>query len=414
MSTGPDSTDLFAERKGAFGGFIGPRNLVTQVRVAAPYLFDGTHPRHAELPPDRLPADVRLYQATFHPLGFWTTLLEGDRLEASDRPDAAARTDYFALCLAAHYASVATFVPTDVDAKIRHALWFDAPGDAELAHMRALAEQLSHWDLRGFSARNIDLDANTTVSGHDGERLSVWCGALLGHLAAGDTANAAAFEAAIDDELARQARAFDLVRQRPGDEKRLLLLAATLTHNAGDVDQGFSAKAARKLGERERGRFCELAREGPRRYDGAFARAAELYRQLLAKEGHRHYPLREVKELRVHPDLLLPLGPYFDDWGATIARSRHLDDVGRSRVVSALIDGLTRVPGQDGYYRALAGFDRSFNGGLESRDLAPHLTAATRRALKDSELRRRIAVRQVSFESSLAKHARRILAELRP
>lgn len=405
----PSST--LPERRGAFGGFIGPQNLVAQVRVAAPYLFDGTHPREAERPREPLPAAARLHEAAFHPLGFWAVLFEVDRLPAAERPDACARTDYFALCLGAHYASVATFVPTDVDAKIRHALWFEEPGAEELARMNALAEHLGDWDVAGFSARNVSVDGHGVVAGHDGERLSVFCGALLGNLAAGDSATAARFEARIDAELARQAAAFDAVARRPGDEQRLLLLAATLAHNAGDVDQGFAAKGARRVGARERERFTDLARSGRRRYGGAYARAAELYRRLLAREGHRHYPLREVKELRVHPDLLLPLGPFFDDWGERVARSPHLDLRGRAAVVAALVDGLSRVPGQEGYVRALAGFDRAFEGGLESRALAAHLGAATRRALKDSDLRRRLAVKRVSFESSLCKAARRILAE---
>ena len=82
-------------------------------------------------------------------------------------------------------------------------------------------------------------------------------------------------------------------------------------------------------------------------------------------------------------------------------------------VVGALLEGCRKVKGQEGYFRALAGFDAAHRGGLESRDLAAQLSNAAKRALKDSELRRKIAVPRVSFESSCAKRVRAILAAFR-
>lgn len=107
------------EGRGAFGGFIGPRTLVGQVQSAAPFLFDGSHPQR---PPLAATSGARLHEHGRHPLGWWSILLHASLLPAQAQPTAEARTDYFALCLAAHFASVATYVPTDVDSKIRHAL----------------------------------------------------------------------------------------------------------------------------------------------------------------------------------------------------------------------------------------------------------------------------------------------------
>ena len=194
----------------AFGGFIGPRTLVGFVRTAAPYLFDGSHPRVGELP--EVPDDgARLHTLAFHPLGWWSILLHAERLAAAERPGSADVTDYFALCLAAHWGSVASYVPTDVDAKIRDALWLDQTDPGELATMRALAAQLARWDVRGFSARLVDVDAASGEtghglhSGHDGERLAVLCGALGAHRARGEEATAVELEAEIEAELARDA-----------------------------------------------------------------------------------------------------------------------------------------------------------------------------------------------------------------
>ncbi|MBM3985181.1 MAG: hypothetical protein FJ296_05765, partial [Planctomycetes bacterium] len=176
---------LGAEPAHAFGGFIGPRTLLALVRSAVPYLFDGSHPRAAECPAPPPDDDGRLASLAFHPLGWWRVLLHADgRLCADAAPGPSEVADYFALCLAAHWATAASYVPTDVDAKIRGALWEDQQGEAGRATMLALVGQLRHWDLRGFSARAVDVDALAgtqglgSVSGHDGERLAVLCGAL--------------------------------------------------------------------------------------------------------------------------------------------------------------------------------------------------------------------------------------------
>lgn len=395
------------EGRKAFGGFIGPRNLVEQVRNAAPFLLDGSHPLSGSVPETRA---LRLADHGFHPLGWWSILRHAGLLEAADEPSAEARTDYFALCLAAHFASVASYVPTDVDAKIRHALWFEDQPDEEMGRKCALALALKDWDVHGVSARILDVEGLGPVSGHDGERLSVLCGAMLGLLHRGDRAGAARFEAEIDAELDREARAFAAVERETGRELDLLRLAWILTHNAGDVMQGLSPGGARKVGEREKRRFADLARERFERYGGSFARAAELYRRILAPEGHRNYPLRATKLLRGHPDLLLPLGPCLDDWGARLATWPVWASAQRAEVVSAILEGCRKVPGQESYFRALAGFDAAYPGGLGSRELDAHLASAARRSLADPEVLKKAGLPRASFERSLAKRARAVLA----
>jgi hypothetical protein len=170
------------------------------------------------------------------------------------------------------------------------------------------------------------------------------------------------------------------------------------TNNAGDVMQG--------LGGAAHERFADLARTGPGRYGGAFARAALLYRELLAAEGHRNYPLRQARALRRDASLLLPIAPFLDDWGARVARHPELGAADRADVVAALVLGCQKVPGQSGYQRALAGFARAHPRGLDSPELAPHWPVSVRRALRAAELARRVAVPRESFEKSLAKRAR--------
>jgi hypothetical protein len=398
------------EKRGAFGGFIGPRTLVAQVRNAAPWLFDGSHPDSAAVPAT---SGERLIEHGFHPLGWWSILRESNRLEAQDEPTPRAKTDYFALCLAVHCASVASYVPTDVDAKIRHALWFEPLPEEELERMRELALYHGAWEVRRISARVTEVEGCGPVSGHDGERLAVLCGGMMGLLAAGREHDAARFEEAVEAELAREARAFERLSGERGREVEFLNLCSILTHNVGDIMQALERKGTKGIGERQKLRFGELARERFERYDGAFGKAALIYRELLASEGHRHYPLRGEKLLRASHELLLPLGPFLDEWGAQLARWPRWSTKERAAVVGALLDGCRKVPGQEAYYRALAGFDRTFPGGLESRELDACFASAARRELKDAGLRKKLALRRESFESSYGKRARALLESWR-
>lgn len=420
MTTGGEPAPEPAEGRGAFGGFIGPRTLIQNVRVAAPYLFDGSHRRAGELVSTA--DDARAPCERAHgALAWWQLLLDPRGIEALAEPNDAARSDYFALCLAAHHATVATYVPTDVDAKIRHALWFEQEDEGQHARMRALALAHGAWELEGFSARLVrvpDAAGGGFVSGHDGERLSVWCGAMASAYHFGWLEAARTLEEHVEAELAREARAFDALARVKGGELALLLAAAALTHNAGDVNQALAitdapARALRgprgagEEGARVRVRFGELATRDPKRFGGAFARAAALYRALLASEGHRHYPLRAARCLRAHPELLLPPGPFLDDWGERLARWKPWGEAERAEVVGALLDGCRRVEGQVGYYRALAALERELPGGLAR--LAPLLQSSQKKALKEAGLRQKLAVGRASFESSYAKQARRIL-----
>ena len=391
------------EARGAFGGFIGPRNLLSLVEGTAPWLFTDTEA------PERAPAETRLIDLVDQPLGWWSILRSADRVTAADEPDEEQWTDYFALCVAAHFATVMTYVPTDVDTKIRDRLWFVERSSQELTGLKNLALATEGWDMSMVSRRRTMIEGHGIVSGHDGERLSVLCGGILALSRAGDTAGAEQLADAVDRELNREARAFAAISRRAGGECDLLKLAAAMTHNAGDVDQGLSARTGQQWASAPGRRFGRLAHERFERYGGAFGKAAALYKALMASEGHRHYPLREVRALRSHPDLLLPSSPFLDAWGARCATWRGFETRERAEVVAALVSGMRKVPGQRGYQRALAGFEEAHPGGLSAKDLTRALPASVRRAVKGSELRREVAVRRVSFESSLAKKARGIL-----
>ncbi|MEY2747817.1 MAG: hypothetical protein RL112_2859 [Planctomycetota bacterium] len=396
------------EARGAFGGFIGPKNLLELVRTSAPWLFDGAHPAHG---PDLVPVAGRLVDASGEARGWWRILLsESAHPGATREPAPGEVADYFALCCAAHFASAATFVPTDVDAKIRHALWLDQADGAELERMLDFALRLGEWDVSPVSARLVRHADHAPVSGHDGERLSVLGGALIGACARGMQARAKELHAALEAELDREARAFLAAIRAKDAELVALRLAGALTHNAGDVGQSLGTKHAAVVPEEWRVGLLDLARERHERHGGAFALAAELYRRILAPEGHRNYPLRETKCLRKHPSLLYPVPPLVDDWGASIATTPVLATAERAAVVAALVDGLRRVPGQSAYQRALAGFSSATPGGLWSRELQQHFGTRTKKDLEAHELRKAVETPRAGFEASLRKRVRAVLS----
>lgn len=393
-----------------FGDGIGPANLLGLVRHTAPWLWQR---RFDPLAPETPPPGTRLADLAGGAAGWLAVVRAGERLQATPRPSPDERVDYFALCVACHHATVATFCPTDVDTRIRGHRWRD-PDPTVLARQAALTMAMHGWDPRPVSARVV-VRPGGPVSGHDGEWLGVASGGLGGFLAVADAVAADAMGAAIEAELGREAREFracaEAVRRGKGDELELLALAVVLTHNVGDVDQGVShwpdAIAGSPEAMRWKARLHRLAHENATPFAGAFQIAAALYKRIMAAEGHRHYPLRQVKALRAAPDLLLPIGPCLDAWGELVAGHRDLDLDEKAEILAALAAGCRKIPGQVGYHRAIAGM--AAGTGLDQ--LAKRLNAGARQALKDPEIKRHLQLRRVSFESSLRKQAQATLAQ---
>jgi hypothetical protein len=169
----------------------------------------------------------------------------------------------------------------------------------------------------------------------------------------------------------------------------------TLAHNRGDLTQGMgfwkrtalTAPVMEHLSER-----------------GRFPLAVRVYQVTgLSAEGHRHYPLRAVKVLRRSPATLLPLCPFLDEWGGVVAQLEESHEV-----LEALVRGCHKVPGQQGYYRAIAGMRHASSGAFDRA--AARMPNAAQRLLRGAELRKLIDVPRVSFESMMRKRAHTALA----
>ncbi|MCX6609535.1 MAG: hypothetical protein NTW74_01655, partial [Acidobacteria bacterium] len=124
--------------------------------------------------------------------------------------------------------------------------------------------------------------------------------------------------------------------------------------------------------------------------------------RVMSAEGHRHYPLRSIRGLRQSPDLLLPLGPFFDEWGAIVATHPIVNDETRAETLGAIITGSRKIAGQKGYFRAIRGMQEVL-GQSRVQALLKKLPNSVRKDYEDAELRKAVAISRESFESSMKK-----------
>ena len=256
------------------------------------------------------------------PMG-WKSILTSPKalLRSTDLPTEEERIDYFALCLASHFSTVATYVPTDVDSKIRGHCWNDPSHTVLLKQLEVLFHAME-WDVKGASKKALLLPNNELVSGHDGEFLGILCGAWGAFLRIKDFSTADRIQERIELELNKEAKLFTALRKSkssPEIDTAMLKLASIMTHNVGDVDQGLSYwEAAEKTHPDKYSLYSRLAHERNDRFGGEFLRAKHIYKELVSAEGHRNYPLREARCLRRSPEFMLPLGPWYERWGRLI------------------------------------------------------------------------------------------------
>ncbi len=364
----------------AWHDWIAPRTIIDLARNTAPFLFDF-----------RSPVEAPFIQLLTKP------------------EDPANLVEYFHLCVAAHHSTVATFVPTDVDTKIRGLIWRRTRDPQELRAMADFVLRWTEWDLRAVSRRYLGEGhlLGNTISGHNGEWLSVAAGAHGRFLQLDDAAYAGKMADAIDAELAREAAGFLASFRTPGQEIETMKLAASLSHNLGDLDQGISFWEGRAaLFAPSKARFARLAHENVKPYGGAFQIAARLYREALASEGHRHYPLRPIKCLRQSVDLLLPQGPFFDEWGGLIGTYPQLTTDDRAEILDALVKGCKKVPNQNGYFRAIAGFAEAAPRAFA--DATERMPGSSKKELRG--FYKLTSVGRQSFESSMKKRVQALRA----
>ena len=347
---------------------ITPTLLLEQVRNTAPWALTAE---------PRLPAAEILLEAP----------AVEERWRAGEDADG-----YLSCLLAAHFTTVTTFVPTDVDARIRQHAWSSLVGK-KLASALDRVDTVAGWDVRPVTARFVEVEGEV-LSGHQGEWFSVLAGALGRALSLSDAAAIERTRSWIEAELSREARLIQQARKE-GDDRQLLSVVTTVAHNVGDLSRVIETWSPQLAASEIGLRYQRLGHEDGARFDGAFVFAGELNKRLMAKENHRFLPLRTPRALRREKAFLLPIGPYFYDWGRTLGSTPLLDDPERAEIALALARVHERREDEEGCLRALAGIHSTCPGGLDK--LARHLPPDGRAALQRGGVRQALRLPEAEF-----------------
>jgi hypothetical protein len=250
------------------------------------------------------------------------------------------------------------------------------------------------------------------VSGHDGEWFSVRAGALGRALSLGLHGEAATLGAQIEAELEREERLFAAAVARAAPARTTLALATAIAHNLGDLSRVVDAWPKALAHRDYRARYSRLGHADSERRRPAFVLAGEINKEIMALENHRFLALRKPRALRRSRALLLPVGPWFDDWGELIGRSALLEDGDRAEIVTALIELHLSSPRQQGCLRALAGIHRATRGGLGS--FVSELPARVRKEALRGQIRDALDVSPEHFEARMEKRLRVSAARVWP
>ncbi len=295
---------------------IAPELLVSQVRNTAPYVFDDV-----EATPGLFASEpVRIVR------------------EHADDPalghDRLSHAAYFRLCLACHYVTCATPVPTDVDIQIRKKLWPSSLPAVVAIEMARTVLASRRWDFVPLTSRAShgaagSPEAAGVLHGHMGEWFTVAVGAYaaLGHYRAEEAKRVRAeLLEALAEETEHHSAIFGSA-WRANDGLGALLACVSIAHNFGDLDR-VVVMWDLPIADPLRLRFHGLSTrafdpEGALRHKGRLWAAGELYKSpiegsSMAAENHRHFALRKPRVLRTQPALRVPVAPFFDTRGRTV------------------------------------------------------------------------------------------------
>lgn len=311
-------------------------------------------------------------------------------------------TEYFKICMAAHWSTAGTFVPTNVDNQIREGLWRHGEIGAHIQMMSQITIDSWKWDYSEVTNRKAYNQNNSLVmSTHEGTWLSVAIGAYCACLLHKQPKYAKDLEDVILAEVKKEEEIL-LYLYNSKDYLNFLRAIALMAHNFGDLDRVMEQW---KMDE-DSSFFKQIYKLGHKpnaNYDSILFRSGELNKKTMALENHRHMSMRAVKNLRLSKDFLIPVGPFMDNWGKNIAISNKLSLQDKAEFVLALNEGYSRQDMAYGYPRAFHGLLENLEGGINAIEaFIPHDVMLE---LKKSTFWSKAQVSQGEFEDKFIKDA---------
>ncbi|MDH5415579.1 MAG: hypothetical protein OEW87_15690, partial [Flavobacteriaceae bacterium] len=138
-----------------------------------------------------------------------------------------------------------------------------------------------------------------------------------------------------------------------------------LAHNFGDLDRVMVAwqmevsdpfcKSIFKLGHKLNDAYSDI-----------LVYTGKVNKEFTSPENHRHLSLRKPKCLRKSKDFLIPVGPFMDDWGATVGACDKLSLEEKAEIVVALFDGWNREKQAFGYARGFGAMINNLPNGFKT------------------------------------------------
>lgn len=324
---------------------IAPNILLKHVENTAPFLFQGELETSGEM--RAYLEKLRFYKKNLK-------LLNNINL-----------TEYFHLCLCAHWSTAGTFVPTDVDNQIRQGLWKHPSIKKHIEKMTQLTIESWKWDYTQVTNRKSYNRINDgVISTHEGTWLSVAIGAYCAlktyglHDRAQDVADVILAEIKKEEELLIQLR-------EDRDHINFIRTAPLMAHNFGDLDRVMVAWEM-NLDDPFCKEIYKLGHEINSSYSPILVYTGKVNKEFTSKENHRHMSMRQPRCLRKSSDFLIPVGPFMDKWGHDLGKSTKINLLEKAEILTAFWEGNKRENEAIGYARALGGLLSEFPDGLKS------------------------------------------------
>lgn len=309
-------------------------------------------------------------------------------------------TEYFHICMAAHWSTAGTFVPTDVDNQIREGLWKHPSIKKNIDKMAQITIDSWKWDFEQVTNRKSYNRINDEVmSTHEGTWLSVaigaYCALIQNNLKerANEVADVILAEIKKEEQLLLQLR-------EDKDHINFLRAAPLMAHNFGDLDR---VMVQWQMDQEDP--FCKqifkLGHIPNKAYSPILAFTGKVNKQFSSKENHRHMSMRQPKCLRRSKDFLIPVGPFMDNWGETLGNSEKLSLEEKAEIVSAFFEGYKRQDEAFGYSRAFGAMMRTFEDGLDT--LEEYIPFDTYKEIKTSPFKAIADKTLEEFESTYIK-----------
>jgi hypothetical protein len=330
-----------AKKKKLLSGFqlsgIAPNILLKHVESTAPFLFEGELDTSGE---ERAFLEkLRFYKKNLKALAHINL------------------TEYFHICMAAHWSTAGTFVPTDVDNQIREGLWKHKDIKQHIDKMARITIDSWKWDYRQVTNRKSFNSRNDEVmSTHEGTWLSVAIGAYCALVKNKKTELAAEVADVIRAEIVKEQDLMIALRE-DRDHINFLRAAPLIAHNLGDLDRVIVQWDM--LDEEFCKSIYKLGHIPNDRYEDILVYTGKVNKRFSSKENHRHMSMRQPKCIRKSCNFLIPVGPFMDDWGTALGSSNLLSAQEKAEIIVAMFDGYQRQDEAYGYCRGYGAMVRA-------------------------------------------------------